>query len=233
MTNILEITKSGILSSESLELFKSVQSDCINSMKIVQVFRTRTEMDVSVLNDLKFPTAASKYWQAVREQSVMTSELIMLSFEYRKNEVEMRIEARMIEEEEDELLKELHQIEYERKLFIQADQRRVASARINEMINWSDIKNIHRSEMTKAELANPDNHQLISYTRRWIGQTMQMGAGASPAERQNLIGQLQSGLMKCSEFGILDEVISPFPRKVQKELHDDVKRLKSSSYRVR
>ena len=31
-----------------------------------QVYRTETEMRVSVLNDAKFPTNAGKYWQCVR-----------------------------------------------------------------------------------------------------------------------------------------------------------------------
>ena len=31
-----------------------------------QIFRTKTEAHLSVLNDSKHPTKASKYWQAVR-----------------------------------------------------------------------------------------------------------------------------------------------------------------------
>jgi hypothetical protein len=31
-----------------------------------QIFRTETEMRISVLNDAKHPTNASKYWQSVR-----------------------------------------------------------------------------------------------------------------------------------------------------------------------
>ena len=48
-----------------------------------------TEVPVSVLNDIKFPTPAAKYWQAMREQNVMFQELVMLSYEYRKNLVEI------------------------------------------------------------------------------------------------------------------------------------------------
>ena len=66
-----------------------------------QVFRTRTEMEMSVLNDLHFPTPDSKYWQCVREQNVMFGELVGLSFEYRKNRVEQLKELRKIEGETD------------------------------------------------------------------------------------------------------------------------------------
>ena len=50
-----------------------------------QVFRTETEMRFSVLNDGNFPTPASKYWQCVREQTMMLDNLIGLSFEMRRN----------------------------------------------------------------------------------------------------------------------------------------------------
>jgi hypothetical protein len=41
-------------------------------------------MEVSVLDDVHFPTPDAKYWQSVREQSVHFSELIRLSFDYRR-----------------------------------------------------------------------------------------------------------------------------------------------------
>ena len=47
------------------------------------IYRTTTEALFSVLNDVKFPTAASKYHQAKREQLVMFENLVGLSFDYR------------------------------------------------------------------------------------------------------------------------------------------------------
>ena len=40
-----------------------------------QVFRTETEMRMSVLQDAKYPTKAAKYWQCVREQNVFFENL--------------------------------------------------------------------------------------------------------------------------------------------------------------
>ena len=40
-----------------------------------QIFRTETEMRISVLNDAKHPTNASKYWQSVREQGAMVRQI--------------------------------------------------------------------------------------------------------------------------------------------------------------
>jgi hypothetical protein len=36
----------------------------------VQMYRTQTEMEISVLSDVHFPTPDSKYWQTVREMNV-------------------------------------------------------------------------------------------------------------------------------------------------------------------
>ena len=55
-----------------------------------QVFRTETEMRMSVLQDAKYPTKASKYWQCVREQNVFLENLMSLSFDARRNEVKLK-----------------------------------------------------------------------------------------------------------------------------------------------
>ena len=54
------------------------------------MFRTETEMRFSVLSDNKYPTKAAKYWQSVREQNTHFENLVHLSFDARKNEVEIR-----------------------------------------------------------------------------------------------------------------------------------------------
>jgi hypothetical protein len=43
-----------------------------------QIFRTETEMRISVLNDVSHPTPASKYWQSVREMSAHFDALMNL-----------------------------------------------------------------------------------------------------------------------------------------------------------
>ena len=84
------IQNSDILTKEDLDILTPLTKELQESFKKSQVFRTRTEMEVSVLNNLKFPTPAAKYWQSVKEQNVMFSELVMLSYEYRKNIVEIK-----------------------------------------------------------------------------------------------------------------------------------------------
>ncbi len=215
------ITQSNILTESDFRDLAGLTDELKETFIKVQMFRTRTEMEISVLNEIKHPTPASKYWQSVREQNVMFQELVMLSYEYRKNLVEIKITKRKIEQEKDDLEKELLQIELEKKMFISKNQERTAKARIIELKEWSDIKHREAEQMNEGELADVDNHQLISYTKRWINQSIQMGGGGSPAERQNLLGQLRSGILACIKNGILDEVIKNFDYKIQKKIKQE------------
>ena len=82
------IRGASILPMEEMEYIETIMPDLAFGFEHAQIFRTRTEMEVSVLDDLKHPTPDAKYWQAMREQQVHFSELVMLSYEYRKNQRE-------------------------------------------------------------------------------------------------------------------------------------------------
>ena len=202
------IKSSDILTELDLSRLNPLKQELVENFKKSQVFRTRTEMEVSVLNDLKFPSPASKYWQSVREQNVMFTELANLSYEYRKKLVEIKILKRDIEIETDELQKELKEIELEKEGFALIQMEKVAQDRIREIEQWSDIKEREAKQMTVEQLEDVDNHQLVSYTQRWIRQAIAMGNNGSPAERQNLLGQLESGLKVCKKNNLLGEVKS-------------------------
>lgn len=212
------IKQADILSEIDVKSLSDIAEELKETFVKVQMFRTRTEMEVSVLNEIKHPTPASKYWQSVREQNVMFQELVMLSFEYRKNMVEIRKVERDFAKETDTLEKELLQIELERKHFIAKNQERTAAARITEIRQWSDIKAREAAQMNEAELADVDNHQLISYTKRWINQAILMGNNGSPPERQNLLGQLRSGILSCINKGILDDVLEGFAPDIKNKI---------------
>jgi hypothetical protein len=215
------IKQADILSEIDIKSLSDIADELKETFIKVQVFRTRTEMEVSVLNETKFPTPAAKYWQAVREQNVMFQELVMLSYEYRKNMMEIKIVERDIAKEDDLLEKELLQIELERKRFIAKNQERTASARIAEIREWSDIKQREAAQMTSSELADVDNHQLISYTKRWINQAILMGNNGSPAERQNLLGQLRSGILLCISKKVLDDALDGFGPEIKAKIKEE------------
>ena len=81
---------SDILDVEDVKQFKSLIPELKDTWKKKQVFRTETEMRFSVLSDNKYPTKAAKYWQSVREQNTHYENLDQLSFDARKNEVEIK-----------------------------------------------------------------------------------------------------------------------------------------------
>ena len=221
-TTLLDnINNSSLLSINDLDSLEILSGELQETFVKTQIHRTRTEMEVSVLNDLKFPTPASKYWQSMREQNVMFTELVMLSFEHRKNNVEIKIQERDIAAEPDELRKELLKIELEKKTFISRQQERVAKARIGEIKGWSEIKEREAAQMSSEDLADVDNSQLIGYTKRWIKQSIAMGGGGSPPERQNLLGQLHSGIVSCIQKGVINKVLDGFEDGVKKQINKE------------
>lgn len=205
------VTDANILTGEDLKILSSLSVELQDTFKKSQVFRTRTEMEVSVLNDIQFPTHASKYWQAVREQNVMFHELVTLSYEYRKNLVEIKILERDMDVETDDLKKELLKIEMERKSFAARNQEKVAKDRIREMKAWSEIKERESENMHVEELKDADTHQLMSYTLRWLRQAIEIGDRGSVDERKNLFGQLYSALQACKDNGLLEEILKKMP----------------------
>lgn len=204
------IESSKILTQDDLTQLSGLKNELQDVFMNVQIFRTRTEMEASILNDLKHPTPDSKYWQAMREQNVMFQELVMLSYEYRKNQVETKILERKFISESDDLEKELLLIEIEKKQFIGINQERTAKDRIREIHEWHEIKESLKPDMT-ASLTDVNEHQLISYTIRWINQLSGMSENTSISERNNLLGQLDKGLKLCREKEYIDKVLAMFP----------------------
>lgn len=184
-----------------------------------QMWRTETEMRISVLNDVKFPTSASKYWQAVREQGVFFENLVMLSFDYRRNNVEIKKLQKKIEAEKDELEKESLNIDLEEAMFKKKNMEVASKDRMRELKLWSKIK----KELDKGQFdtKNVNSHQLVSYTQRFINEMLVMGQNGSPSERRNLSGQVQTAIKKCQEKGIIEQVLAPFPEIVKTGIRKD------------
>ena len=138
-----------------------------------------------MLDDLHHPTPDAKYWQCQREQNVMFSELVSMSYEYRKNDVELRMERRKLNAEQDELARELIQIEIERREFTAANLRRVAADRMREIQDWHEIKTALLPQM-KHGVSDCDAHQRESLPLRFERQAQMIGPGTSASEAINL-----------------------------------------------
>jgi hypothetical protein len=201
------INNSSILEPKDFEQLAALKDELQETFLRTQIFRTRTEMEVSVLDDIHFPTPDSKYWQAQREQNVMFSELVRMSYEYRKNLVEIKKLQREYDEEEDDLEKELKKIEIERKQFESREMERMAKDRIREVQQWHEIKAKLVPKMVNSTL-NVNDHQLVSYTQEWLREALLMPPTIQQGEMVNLVGKLNSALKMCFDMGLVDKVMA-------------------------
>jgi len=208
------INGSGILTEQKGAALQQLAAELRQTCNTAQIFRTRTEMIVSVLNDIKHPTPDSKYWQAVREQNVMFHELAMLSYEYRKNELEIRKLQRDQLAEEDELEKELINVEIEKKPFIGHNMERTAQDRIREIIEWSNIKAELRPQMSFGD-QDVNEHQLTAMKKRFEFEASLVGQSTSPADARNILGLAISADRTAQEDVKNDKLLSVRPHLVR------------------
>jgi len=175
--------------SEASE-FKKMIPELQDTWRKKQVFRTETEMRFSVLSDNKYSTRAAKYWQCIREQSTHFTNLMTLSFDYRRNEIEIKKIQRDIKKEKDPLERELKQIELEELLYNRAGTELVAKGRMREISTWSKLKK--EFDDGKFDKQNVNTHQAESYLARLEQQKLTLTQGSSQAEVFNILGQLET-----------------------------------------
>ena len=181
---------SDILDVEDVKEFKSLIPELKDTWKKKQVFRTETEMRFSVLSDNKYPTRAAKYWQCVREQNTHFENLMHLSFDARKNDVEIEKLRAKIKKEKDKLEKQLLQIELEEKIYGKAGMELVAKHRMREVATWSKLKKeFHDGSFDDKDV---NTHQAHSYKLRLEHQKATLTPGSSQPEVFNVLGQLDT-----------------------------------------
>ncbi len=180
----------GILDEEDVKHFKSLIPELKDTWKKKQVFRTETEMRFSVLSDNKYPTKAAKYWQCVREQNTHFENLMHLSFDARKNDVEIDKLKEKITKEKNKLDKQLLQIELEEKVYSKASMELVAKHRMREVATWSKLKK--EFDDGKFDKEDVNTHQAHSYMLRLQHQKATLTPGSSQPEVFNVLGQLDT-----------------------------------------
>ncbi len=198
------ITESAVLPAAELAGLAGLADELRQTWEKAQVFRTRTEMIVSVLSDAKRPTPDSKYWQAVREQDVMFHELVMLSYEYRTNAVEIRKLRRDLQGCTDSLDAELLQIEIEKKTFIGRTMARTARDRLREIREWSALKAELLPHM-KFGTADVNAHQLTAMRERFAFEASLVTPATPPADARNILG-LEHMARKVSQAAAAPEL---------------------------
>ena len=181
---------SNILDKDDVKSFKKLIPELQDTWMKKQMFRTETEMRFSVLSDNKYPTRAAKYWQCVREQNTHFENLMHLSFDARKNDVEIEKLRVKIKKEKDKLEKQLLQIELEEKVYGKASMELVAKHRMREVATWSKLKKeFHDGSFDDRDV---NTHQAQSYKIRLEHQKATLTPGSSQPEVFNVLGQLNT-----------------------------------------
>jgi hypothetical protein len=195
-----------ILTTEDVNSFKALTNELKETWTKKQVFRTETEMRVAVIDDGRYPTKASKYWQAVREQSVFLENLMSLSFDYRRNEVKLKQIQKKLDKEEDDLKRELLQIDLDEKVYAKANMELVAKDRMREIKLWSQIK----SELNDGTF---DNTNVNTHQKESLKQILEIRyQNITPTtphnEKLDIISQLDT-MNRVRAEGILENKSTP------------------------
>jgi len=179
-----------ILDKKDVEDFKKLIPELKDTWVKKQIFRTETEMLVSVLNDGRHPTKASKYWQCVREQNVFFENLMELSFDGRQNEVEIKKLQKELEQEEDELEYELKKIELDKKHFRRANMELVAKDRMRELEHWSRFKK--ELDDGSFDTRNVDTHQGKALTGFLNNRKENLNKDSASDDIFNVVSQINT-----------------------------------------
>jgi hypothetical protein len=190
-----------LLEPTDLSDFKGMVEELRDTWTKKQVFRTETEARFSVLQDNRYPTKASKYWQCVREQSSYLDNLMTLSFDYRRSEAKIKWLEKKIESEQDEYKLTKYEIDLDEARFGKASMEKIAKHRMREIKMWSKLK----KEFNDGSFNDKDvnAHQLESYGMQYYEKAKTLNANSSDTEVFNVMGQLQS-LQRIKKSGELE-----------------------------
>ena len=179
-----------LLDPSSVQTFKKMVPELQDTWFKKQMYRTETEMRVSVLSDNKHGTKASKYWQSVREQNSHFQRLMQLSFDYRKITIEIKQLFQKMKKEKDSLKKELIRVEAEEKIFNKTNMELQGRARMQEICLWSKLKKEFNDGSFDDK--NVNTHQLESYEHLFTQRKRTLTPGSSQPEVFNVLGQFET-----------------------------------------
>ena len=138
------------------------------------IFRSRNQMEVSVLNPVAFPDESAKYWQCVREQHVMFQNLLDLTFEWDK--VIANLELAEIDLDEIPHDKRynararIKKAEIRQLQFALHNFKRTAKDRVREIIEWERLKQKQIEKDPSIDTQNANTNQLESMKKRYVAE---------------------------------------------------------------
>ena len=224
MNKELQITEDlreiiSVLNDEDAQTILSLKDELMDNWQKKQIFRTETEMRVSVLNDAKHPTNASKYWQSVREMSAHFDALMNLSFDLRKNTVDrLRLEKKVQDLLDDEELNRFDimeaNIDLDRNIYDRSCMLQVSKDRVRELSTWSKIKSELDNETFDTK--NVNTHQAESLHRYFENRVKSLNDASAPGEIMNAMGPYLSFNRMKNEEGTLLNFLGEVPEDKKK-----------------
>ena len=208
-----------VLNDEDAQTILTLKDELMDNWQKKQIFRTETEMRVSVLNDAKHPTNASKYWQSVREMSAHFDALMNLSFDLRKNTVDrLRLEKKVQDLIDDEELNRFDimeaNIDLDRNIYDRSCMLQVSKDRVRELSLWSKIK----SELDNKTFDTKDvnTHQAESLHKYFENRVKSLNDASAPGEIMNAMGPYLSFNRMKNEEGTLLNFLGEVPEDKKK-----------------
>lgn len=180
--NIANYSKTGIDKIKSVSIIEDAEMNIISNLstelqrvfEVHQVFRTETEMRYSVLNHIKYPTPASKYWQSIREQNVFFTNLINVSCEYEEKQGELELLELDLEEIDistprGKAQQKIKKAQIKKAQFNLMSMRITAKDQVREIRLWEQIKNELKAQ-ADFDINDVNTNQLESLQKRWEGE---------------------------------------------------------------
>ncbi len=196
-----------LLNDDDINVVVEMKEELTKTFNTAQIFRTETEMRVSVLNDHNLPDKASKFWQCVREQDMQFNQIMQASFQLRKLDVQYQ----KLEHEYDgadyfrklEIDIELDELKYGR-----ANLERTAKDRIRELKLWSQLKN----ELDDGSFDTNDVNasQMDSLIKKLENRQKYISPNSDPNEISNIAGPLMTAKkLKQNGYTAIQSTSSP------------------------
>jgi hypothetical protein len=198
---IIEKTKAAkvpLLSDDLESKLSELAGDLEETYKKRQIWRTQTEMMFSVLDDSKHPTPASKYWQCVREQSVFYEQLVLLSFNHRRNDIViLEIEEKLQGDDLNKFERMTLEVDMDGAIWAREGMLIEAKDRMRELDLWSQIKTALVEGNPEFDTEDVNTHQAEAYLKKLEFRKDALTAGSGHSEVLNVLGSLNTLRRLC------------------------------------
>ena len=167
--SIKTIKSSGVLDSKDSSIIEKNEKELEKAHSTNQHYRTETEMNASVL--AKFPSVEAKYWQCVREETMMLDNLTANSIDFmtKSGELELlQIELSDLGDSGiDKARKKIKEGEIQMKRLQILKVQQEAHYRAVEIKHWEKIKKRLSKNIESKLMEDVELHQRESYKKKW------------------------------------------------------------------